>query len=131
MRVLLVEDLKNIQSLMADLLASMGGEYRMVATVPTEAEALHWLSTHRGGWDLAIVDLVLEQGSGMEVIRRCRDTAPNAHIIVFSNFVTPVIRQHCIRLGANAAFDKNAEIAAFAAHCQSLITPQSTAEPRP
>lgn len=117
--VLLVEDLKNIQSAMAQMLQGLG-DYRIAATVSTEAEALEWLEQNRGAWGLAVVDLVLEQGSGMSVISRCRRTAPGASVVVFSNFVTPGIRAHCMRLGADAAFDKNTELTNFADFCAAL-----------
>lgn len=117
--VFLVEDLKNIQAAMAQMLEGLG-DYRIVRTVSTEAEALDWLERHPGGWGLAVIDLVLAQGSGMQVISRCRRTAPDAHVVVFSNFVSPGIRTHCIRLGANAAFDKTTELKEFADYCAGL-----------
>jgi DNA-binding NarL/FixJ family response regulator len=117
--VFLVEDLKNIQSAMAQMMQGLG-DYRIAAMVSTEAEALAWLEQHPGEWGLAIIDLVLEQGSGMSVISRCRRTWPEGKVVVFSNFVTPGIRAHCLRLGADAAFDKNSELTAFADFCAAL-----------
>ena len=117
--VLLVEDLKNIQSAMVQMLEGLG-DYRIAAAISTEAEALEWLEQNAGLWGLAVVDLVLEQGSGMGVISRCRRTSPAAKVVVFSNFVTPGIRAHCLRLGADAAFDKNTEMSEFADFCAGL-----------
>ena len=124
--VFLVEDLKSIQSAMAQMLQGLG-DFRVRAVQATEAEALEWLEQHPGQWDLAVVDLVLEQGSGMSVISRCRRTSPEARVVVFSNFVTPGIRAHCIKLGADAAFDKNTELSAFAAYCAALANPAAPA----
>ena len=120
--VFLVEDLKTIQSAIEAMLQGLGS-YRIVANAPTEAEALEWLEQNPLGWELAIIDLVLEQGSGMGVIRRCRRTAPGAKVVVFSNFVTPGIRQHCLHLGADAAFHKHDDLAAFADWCVALSPP--------
>ncbi|WP_186510787.1 response regulator [Caenimonas sedimenti] len=117
--VLLVEDLRNVQAAMVDMLHGLG-DYRVVATISTEAEALAWLDQHPGAWGLAVIDLVLDQGSGMSVIMRCRKTAPDARVVVFSNFVSPVIRAHCLKLGADAAFDKNSELSEFAEYCAHL-----------
>lgn len=117
--VLLVEDLKNVQSALGDMLRGLG-DYRIVATISTEAEALAWLDQHPGAWGLAVVDLVLEQGSGMGVIMRCRKVSATAEVVVFSNFVSPVIRAHCLKLGANEAFDKNAQLSEFADYCARL-----------
>lgn len=117
--VLLVEDLKNVQSALGDMLRGLG-DYRIAETISTEAEALAWLDQNPDGWGLAVIDLVLDQGSGMGVIARCRKVAPEAEVVVFSNFVSPVIRDHCLRLGASAAFDKNTQLSEFADYCASV-----------
>jgi DNA-binding NarL/FixJ family response regulator len=124
--VLLVEDLKNIQSAMAQMLQGLG-DFNVAAIIATEAEALAWLEQNKGSWGLAVIDLVLDQGSGMGVISRCRRTSPEGKVVVFSNFVTPGIRAHCMRLGADAAFDKNAELGAFADYCAALSPPAAQA----
>ena len=69
-RVFIVEDLKPMQELLCDLLASVGG-FDVVGTANTETAATDWLLRHRGGWDLAIVDLLLGEGSGFTLISRC------------------------------------------------------------
>jgi DNA-binding NarL/FixJ family response regulator len=124
--VFLVEDLKNIQSAMTQMLQGLG-DLRIAAMVSTEAEALAWLEQNPGAWQLAVIDLVLEQGSGMGVISRARRVSPTGHIVVFSNFVTPGIKAHCMRLGADAAFDKNSELSEFAEYCADLAAPQAKA----
>lgn len=127
--VFLVEDLKNVQSAMAQMLESVG-DLRVVATVPTEAEALAWVEQNAGNWQLAVIDLVLEQGSGMSVIARCRrHAAPGARVVVFSNFVTPGIRKHCLQLGADAAFEKNSELQDFVRYCVALADGESSGPP--
>ena len=106
LRVFLVEDLPRMRSLLEDLFSSMGG-LAIVGSASTEAEAKLWLEEHRGGWDVAVVDLVLDQGAGMEVIRRCRDNPGCGKIVVFSSYASPGVRQHCLSLGADAVFDKS------------------------
>jgi DNA-binding NarL/FixJ family response regulator len=105
LRVLLVEDLQRMQGLLADLFASIGG-LRVVGTATTEAEAKLWLEDHPAEWDVAVVDLVLDQGAGMEVIRRCKAQPTAGKVVVFSSYATPGVRQHCLNLGADAVFDK-------------------------
>ena len=105
LRVFLVEDLQRMRSLLEDLFASMGG-LAIVGSTSTEAEAKLWLEEHPGGWDLAVIDLVLDQGAGMEVIRRCREDPAGGKVVVFSSYATPGVRQHCLELGADAVFDK-------------------------
>jgi DNA-binding NarL/FixJ family response regulator len=103
--VFLVEDLQRMRGLLADLFASMGG-LRVVGSASTEAEAKLWLDDHPAGWDVAVVDLVLDQGAGMEVIRRCKAEPGGGKVVVFSSYATPGVRQHCLDLGADAVFDK-------------------------
>jgi DNA-binding NarL/FixJ family response regulator len=105
LRVFLVEDLQRMRGLLGDLFSSIGG-LTIVGAAPTEAEAKLWLDEHRGGWDVAVVDLVLDQGAGMEVIRRAKADPLGGRIVVFSSYATPGVRQHCLELGADAVFDK-------------------------
>jgi DNA-binding NarL/FixJ family response regulator len=103
--VFLVEDLKQVEGVLTELLAGTG-DFPVVATVRTEAEANHWLQEHPGSWDVMILDLVLDQGSGMNVISRAREQKGAGKIAVFSGYASEGIRQHCIELGADAVFDK-------------------------
>lgn len=103
---------------MGDLLASLGG-FVVTGMASTEAEAWLWLDEHPGGWDLAIIDLVLEQGTGMGVIARCTNRAPGAGVVVFSEYATPGIRKHCLKLGADEVFQKSTELAAFIDYCMA------------
>jgi CheY-like chemotaxis protein len=118
LRVFLVEDIQRMRGLLNDLFSSMGG-FRVVAASSTEAEANLWLEDNPGGWDLAIVDLVLDQGAGMNVIRRCKADPNGGKIAVFSSYATPGVRQHCLDLGADEVFDKG-ETARFIAWCGDL-----------
>ena len=111
LRVFLVEDLQRMRGLLGELFASMGG-FTVVAHASTEVEANLWLEEHPGGWDVAVIDLVLDEGAGMNVIRRCRNDPAGGRVVVFSSYATPGVRQHCLDLGADAVFDKG-ETAAF------------------
>ena len=103
-RVLIVEDSRPMQELVGDLLESVGG-FEVVGVASNETAATDWLLRHRGGWDLAIVDLLLAEGSGFTLITRCNKDRGGA-VLVFSDFVTPVVRQRCIRLGADGVISK-------------------------
>jgi DNA-binding NarL/FixJ family response regulator len=106
-RVFLVEDLRGMRALLADLFATIGG-LEIVDASTTEAEARLWLDEHPGAWDLAIIDLVLAEGSGMGVIPQARRRArPGAKVVVFSGYASPGIRAHCLSLGADAVFEKS------------------------
>lgn len=119
-RVFLVEDMKQVQAVLADLLAGLG-DFRLVDTLATEAEARLWLSEHPAEWDLAVIDLVLEQGSGMAVISSAREAArgTGGRVVVFSDYASDGIRNHCLRLGADAVFLKS-QMREFMDYCSEL-----------
>jgi DNA-binding NarL/FixJ family response regulator len=87
----------------------------------TEAEAILWLTDHPGGWDLAVLDLVLDQGTGMGVIVHAKRSPSPGKVIVFSDYASPGIEQHCLRLGADAVIAKG-DIAALIAYCREMIS---------
>jgi DNA-binding NarL/FixJ family response regulator len=118
LRVFLVEDLQRMRGLLGDLFSSIGG-LTVVGAAATEAEAKLWLDDHPGGWDVAVIDLVLDQGAGMEVIRRAHKDPAGGNIVVFSSYATPGVRQHCLELGADAVFDKG-ETGEFIAWLRAL-----------
>ena len=80
---------------------------------------MQWLESHRNGWDLAVIDLFLEQGNGFGVVRACRDRAPHQRVVVLSNYATVDMRERSRALGADAFFDKSAEIDLLVAYCES------------
>ena len=128
LRVFLVEDLQRMRGLLADLFSSMGG-LQVVGAATTEAEARLWLGEHPGGWDVVVMDLVLEQGSGIEVIRSSKALPGAGKVVVFSSFATPGVRQHCLSLGADAVFDKS-ETAGFIHWFNELASHENPAHER-
>lgn len=117
-RVLLVEDLRSTRALFDELFSALGG-LRIVASFTTEAEADFWLEENPGGWDLAVIDLVLEQGTGMGVIGRAKSACAGGTVVVFSSYASPGVRKHCLRLGADAVFDKS-DASGFLRYCAEL-----------
>ena len=86
----------------------------------TQAEASHWLKLHNGEWHLAIVDLFLKEGSGLGVLAGCRNRKPGQKVVVLSNYATADMRQRSEQLGADAFFDKSAELDQLVAYCETL-----------
>jgi DNA-binding NarL/FixJ family response regulator len=124
-KLLLVEDLPQMRGVVLDLLSTVG-DFKLMNAASTEAEANLWLEENRGNWDLAVVDLILEQGTGLGVIAKARQSADGAKIVVFSDYATEGIRKHCIRLGADAAFQKGEDLKAFLAFCGTVAHPEGT-----
>lgn len=118
-RVFLVEDLGRTRNTLVQLLDTIDG-FRVIGCASTEAEANLWLDENSGGWDLAVIDLMLEQGSGMGVLARCNAQPDKGKLVVFSGYASPAIRDHCMQLGADAVFDK-ANMDALMGFCRDLL----------
>jgi CheY-like chemotaxis protein len=54
--------------------------------------------------DIVVVDMALTSGSGLSVVKECRALAPNAHVIVFSAYVTDAASLRAA--GATAVIEK-------------------------
>ncbi len=89
----------------------------------TETDAYGWLASHAGEWQLLIVDLFLKEGSGLGVLRRCKNRLPRQRAVVLSNYVNADIRARCMALGADAVFDKSKELDAFFDYCNDGAHP--------
>jgi DNA-binding NarL/FixJ family response regulator len=116
-RVFLVDDLKPMQELVTGLLESVGG-FEIVGCANSETSATDWLLRNQGGWDLAIVDLMLGEGHGFTLVSRC-NKEPGGAVLVFSDFATPAVRKRCIRLGADGVISK-AEFGELRAYLQAF-----------
>ncbi|MET3917388.1 DNA-binding NarL/FixJ family response regulator [Variovorax sp. OAS795] len=92
----------------------------VVACASSEEEAVHWLRQHRDDWDLTIVDLFLARGNGLGVIKACRNRKARQKVVVLSNYATADMRQRSAQLGADAFFDKSAELDQLVAYCETL-----------
>ncbi|MGC1174256.1 response regulator [Polaromonas sp.] len=112
LRIFLVEDSPIIRDNLAESLEELTGA-RVVGSASNEDEARQWLADNASGWDLAVVDLFLLQGSGLNVVKSCGNRALRQKVIVLTNYATPPIRQRCLALGADAVFDKATEIEEF------------------
>jgi DNA-binding NarL/FixJ family response regulator len=127
-RVFLVDDSNKTRRLLADVLAGHG--FTFVGEAGTEAEANFWLDEHKGDWDLAIVDLLLEQGAGLGVVARCRKTSDDGKVVVFSAYASPGVRNRCMELGADAVFDKT-DLGSMLEYCKRLTRETGAAGSRP
>jgi two-component system OmpR family response regulator len=88
-----------------------------VGAAETESEGKAWLASNSDYWDLAIVDLFLKEGSGLNILEACKYRQPQQKMVVLSNHATQDIRWRCAQLGADAVFDKSMEIDALVDYC--------------
>lgn len=112
MKVLLVEDNPLVcEQVRRTLQAIPGAE--VVKVAGSEPQASEWLSAHPDGWDLALVDLFLEQGHGFGVLRHCRARRPHQKAVVLTNYTRDPVRQYAREAGADAVFDKSFDMDAL------------------
>ena len=90
---------------------------RVVGCAESENEAATWLASHAAEWQLMVVDVFLKQGSGLGVLKNCKQRQPTQRAVVLSNYVNADIRARCAALGADAVFDKSRELEAFFDYC--------------
>jgi DNA-binding NarL/FixJ family response regulator len=118
-RAYIVEDSPTIRENLIEALQELA-MVEPVGVAETEHEGKQWLTEHDGYWDLAIVDLFLKEGSGLNVLEACRARKPSQKMIVLSNHATRDIRWRCSQLGADAVFDKSTEIDQLVEYCLSV-----------
>src|SRR5690606_34835354 len=78
-----------------------------------EAAALRWLTDPAQACDLAIIDIFLERGTGLGVLKAARAARRGARLVVLSNYATADLRRACVELGADRVFDKSSDIEAL------------------
>lgn len=104
------------------LIAAMEDEadIRLIGTATTEADAVAWLEENPAAWDLLVVDLFLQEGSGLGIVKRCGRSRPGQRVVVLTNYATGEIADWARELGADAVFDKAADLGEFFALCAGL-----------
>ena len=90
---------------------------RVVGNSATEDEGLLWLEQNAKDWDMVIVDLFLQRGSGIRLVQRINRRSASQKVIVFSNYVNASVRKRCAQLGVDAVFDKSTEIDFLVDYC--------------
>ena len=100
----LVEDNQTILDNLIETLEEIAS-VKVVGHAATEAEATRWLLVHDGHWQLAVVDLFLQEGSGLGVLAGCRQREAYQKVVVLTNYATDDVRRRAMELGADAVVD--------------------------
>lgn len=80
-----------------------------------------WTTIRRCQTDVAIVDLRLADGGGLDLIGRLSRSVPPIVTIVLTNHSAPAFRAACETAGADYFFDKTAEFDAACHVIESLV----------
>jgi diguanylate cyclase (GGDEF)-like protein len=121
-RILIVDDDRDLRTL---LLHELSSEHRVVDSAATAAEALEMLE--RTTYDLVLVDLILPDGDGRNLVTAIRDRPATADVAMFvmSALDDPRTHTECLALGAEHCFAKPVQ-----AHTVSAAVAQRLAQLR-
>jgi DNA-binding NarL/FixJ family response regulator len=117
-RVFVVEDSASFQAALKSLVEAVGS-FAVVGTASGETAATDWLHKHREGWDIAVIDLLLDEGSGFSLVQRFHKEHPEGKVVVFSEFASPALAKKCLQFGAAAVFRKS-ELDGFVEYLEGL-----------
>jgi DNA-binding NarL/FixJ family response regulator len=114
----LVEDRQEIRDTLIEAMQAVAS-VKFVGEAKSERAARAWLSANDGEWDLVIVDLFLDEGSGFGVLRECQTRSPRQKVIVLTGHSQDRVLAHCRVLGADAVFDKSEDVEKLVAFCKA------------
>ncbi len=96
MRVLVVEDDTGIRRLVSSRLAQQGLEVTPASTAAEGLRALRHVT-----FDVAILDLALPDGSGLDLVQALRDLGADTHVIILTGAGSEEDRVRALELGAD------------------------------
>lgn len=133
---ILIEDSPAIRKSLIPALAELA-DVQVIATAETADQGIAALKAHGDTWRLAIVDMSLKAGNGLQVLGAGRERRGDQHMVVLTNYATLAIRRKSTEYGADAVFDKSTELDQFLELCRQYSageTPQvanAPGAPRP
>ena len=121
LKFFLVEDNVIIRENLAETLHEMVGA-EVVGIADAQSEATQWLCDSSHDWDVAVIDIFLKRGNGIKVVAALQGCKREQKVIVLSNYASSEIRKECLRLGADAVFDKSTELDSLLEFCARVQT---------
>ncbi|MFC5499383.1 response regulator transcription factor [Caenimonas terrae] len=104
-KVFLADDSAMIRAQVAQLLAAQ--PVAIVGEAGTPQECIDAILASRP--DVVVLDVQLEGGVGLDVLRGVRAAAPEIAFVVFSNHSAPAYRRRYLAAGASRFIDKSTE----------------------
>lgn len=105
LKVFLADDSRLIRDRVTALLTA--ARMVVVGQASTPAGSIDGILAARP--DVVVLDVQLEGGTGLEVLRAVRSAAPEIAVVVFSNNASPAYRKRYLSDGAAAFFDKSTD----------------------
>lgn len=106
MKVLIADDSRIVRDRLSNLLGDVDG-VQVVGEAIDAAQAKNLARMLKP--DIAILDVRMPQGNGVEVLRDIKRTNPASRVIMLTNFVDSASRKVCFDQGADYFFDKSIE----------------------
>jgi DNA-binding NarL/FixJ family response regulator len=107
MKVLIADDSEIVRERLAYLIGDVEG-VEIVGQAEDAVEGQNLAEALRP--DVAVLDVRMPRGSGVDVLRSIKRDNPAATVIMLTNFVDPEARALCMAQGADYFFDKSIEI---------------------
>jgi DNA-binding NarL/FixJ family response regulator len=110
-----------IRENLADTLEELA-DVEVIGSAGDEESAVHWMSRAAAAEraDVVIVDIFLNSGTGLGVLRAAQRLGIAAHRIVLTNYATDDVRRRCESLGAERVFDKCRQLEEMINYCAAL-----------
>ncbi|HEX8845298.1 MAG TPA: response regulator transcription factor [Pyrinomonadaceae bacterium] len=118
MRVFIVEDSTVVRERLMALLTDVQG-VEIIGHAEDAACASEFIRIFRP--DTVILDLKIQGGSGIDVLREIRQLVPPPLIMVVTNNAIPQSRQRCFDAGADFFLDKTTEFEKLIEILQGLV----------
>lgn len=108
LKAMIVEDSDFVRAVLRNLLTEIEG----ICVVGEYVDAVAAISAVSLAMpDVMLLDIQLNKGTGMEVLKHVRGGCAEVKVIMVSNYPEPVVRNHYLAAGAYRFFDKSHEIA--------------------
>jgi len=104
--VFLAEDSQAIRARLAETIREIEGA-KLVGEAGTVGEAIKGIRATQPG--AVILDLQLEDGSGLDVLKAVHPSSPALHVAVLTNYATDQHRRACMDAGAEYFLDKSSD----------------------
>jgi two-component system OmpR family response regulator len=91
----------------------------LIGTARTPRAAVELISARKP--EIVILDLALEEGSGVEVLERLSELGVTAQVVVVAASSSRTLRETCLRLGARFFLDKAYDFDRLGAVLEQLV----------
>lgn len=106
MKVLVVDDSDILRERLIAMIGEIDG---MVVAGEAKGERMAGESYRRLRPEVVVLDIRLEDGDGIGVLKAIRKESPLTKVIMFTNYTYPQYRLKCMQEGADYFFDKSTE----------------------